>query len=259
MKKTLVIACFSFLSFSLWAEELPKVDEYKPSIGWQFYNLPKKAEQKPIPNQPSVSLTPQVLSPVEQMKLIQEKMEEAKIIAIMDPTVQNIATYKVYQDYFVEKSSMFSAKWEEMLLKHPDLDYNIKNSFYNATAPIKEAEKRKEETKAIEYISQRYGIFFFYRGNNPLDNKLAESVKSFSQQYSLSIVPISIDGRSSPDFPNSRTDQGQSVKMNIKHFPALFLVDPKKEEYKPLAYGFITQDDLARRFLNIVTGFKPKT
>ncbi len=258
MRRALMIVCFSCLSFSIWAEEQQKIDEYKPSIGWQFYNLPKKTEQKQAIKQPPVNSTPQVLSPVEQMKLIQEKMEEAKIIAIMNPTVENIATYKVYQDYFVEKSSMFSAKWEEMLLQYPELDYNIKNSFYNATAPIKEAERRKEETKAIEYISQRYGIFFFYRGNNPLDNKLAETVKGFSQQYNISIVPISIDGRSSPDFPHSRGDQGQSAKMNIKHFPALFLVEPKKEEYKPLAYGFITQDDLARRFLNVVTGFKPR-
>ena len=44
--------------------------------------------------------------------------------------------------------------------------------------------------------------------------------------------------------------------MGIKHFPALFLVNPRKGEYKPIAYGFITPDDLARRVLNIVSGFK---
>jgi hypothetical protein len=45
--------------------------------------------------------------------------------------------------------------------------------------------------------------------------------------------------------------------MGISHFPALFLVDPKDESYQPLAYGFITQDDLARQFLDVATGFKP--
>ena len=62
----------------------------------------------------------------------------------------------------------------------------------------------------------------------------------------------------SAEFPQSQRDSGQSVKMGIKHFPALFLVNPKKGEYKPIAYGFITPDDLARRVLNIVSGFKPK-
>ena len=38
--------------------------------------------------------------------------------------------------------------------------------------------RRKEEAEAIEFVNQRYGFFFFYRGNNPLDNKLSEIVKS---------------------------------------------------------------------------------
>ncbi|MDG6337444.1 conjugal transfer protein TraF [Glaesserella parasuis] len=91
-----------------------------------------------------------------------------------------------------------------------------------------------------------------------MDNKLAEVVKDFSKQYSLSIVPISIDGRVNPEFPNSKKDSGQAMAMGIKYFPAIFLVNPKKQEYKPLSYGFITQDDLARRVLNVVTNFKPR-
>ncbi len=52
-------------------------------------------------------------------------------------------------------------------------------------------------------------------------------------------------------------DAGQAKKMGIKHFPAIYLVEPGTGTYKPLAYGFITQDDLARRVLNVVTDFKP--
>ncbi|WNK60668.1 hypothetical protein RM151_22730 (plasmid) [Pantoea agglomerans] len=33
--------------------------------------------------------------------------------------------------------------------------------------------------------------------------------------------------------------------------------DPKSKSFRPLAYGFMTQDDLAKRFLNVATGFKP--
>lgn len=261
MKKSLTIILFSSIIINTaFSEEIKQGTDYKPAVGWQFYNLPKKEKNKKI--QPQSEDNKKILfselKPSEQLKLIQDKLKEARDTAIMNPTVKNLATYKVYQDYFVEKSSAFSAKWEEMLLTFPDLDYNIKNSFYNATVPIKEAAKRATESKAIEYVNQRYGIFFFYRGKNPLDNKLAEIVKLFGQQYNLSIVPISIDGRINPDFPNSRINQGQAEKMGVKHFPALFLVNPKKEEYKPLSYGFITQDDLARRMLNIVTNFKPR-
>lgn len=251
----------TFLAISLTqgvSAEDGKMQDELPNIGWQFYNLPKKA--KPKKSELPQLQVPQAmpLSDLEQMKYLQKQLEEAKATAIMKPTPENVARYKVYQDYFVEKSTQFSSAWEAMLLKFPQLDYNIKNSFYNATAPIKAVEERKAQSDAIQWVNQQYGVFFFYRGNEPLDNKLAEIVKSFGEQYGLSIIPISIDGKMASSYPQSKLDNGQAMAMGIKHFPALFLVNPKKNEYKPLAYGFITQDDLARRVLNVVTNFKPR-
>lgn len=77
-------------------------------------------------------------------------------------------------------------------------------------------------------------------------------------QYGIPVIPITVDGRVNPDLPESKQDTGQAGKMGIKHFPAVYLVEPGKKTFKPLAYGFITQDDLARRMLNVVTDFKPR-
>lgn len=248
--KRIIFAGLLFFCFQAVAQE------YKPSVGWQFYNLPEKEKPQEQIEEPQPIAPP--ISPLQQMELIKKKMEEARIIAIMDPTTENIAMYKVYQDYFVEKSSVFASQWQKMLLEYPHLDYNIKNPHYNATVPIKAAEERAEESRAINMINQHYGVFFFYRGNVPLDNKLAEIVKDFGDKYGLAIMPITIDGRISSQFPRSKKNTGQAEKMKIAHFPALFLVNPQKGEYKPLAYGFITQDDLARRALNVITDFKPR-
>ncbi|EHH4305660.1 hypothetical protein J7W32_003844 [Escherichia coli] len=35
------------------------------------------------------------------------------------------------------------------------------------------------------------------------------------------------------------------------------LVDPKQGSVRPLSYGFISQDDLAKQFLNVSEDFKP--
>ena len=117
--------------------------------------------------------------------------------------------------------------------------------------------KEKNRLKQINYINQKYGVFFFYRGNEPLDNKLGSVVKEFSQQYGIPFIAVTVDGRVNPDLPDTRQDQGQSCRMQITHFPAIFLVEPVKQTYKPLSYGFITLDDLARRVLIVVTHFKP--
>ena len=39
--------------------------------------------------------------------------------------------------------------------------------------------------------------------------------------------------------------------------PALMLADPKSGAVKPVSYGFISQDDLAKQFLNVSTDFAP--
>ncbi|MFC1040026.1 type-F conjugative transfer system pilin assembly protein TraF [Pasteurella multocida] len=260
MKLNKVISIFlSFLFFSSFA--FSNNDDLKEDkiIGWQFYNLPKKKDEKKEEKlEEDDSQENDNLSAMEQMKYLQKLLDETKANAIMNPTVENIAVYKTIQDFMVEKASVFSSNWEKMLLEYPQLDYNVSNSHYNATAPIKAANERAEQSRAIQMVNQHYGVFFFYRGNEALDNKLSEIVKDFGEQYQLSIFPISIDGRINSTFPYSKIDMGQSEKMGIKYFPALFLVNPKEGDYKPLAYGFITQDDLARRVLNIVTNFKPR-
>lgn len=56
---------------------------------------------------------------------------------------------------------------------------------------------------------------------------------------------------------SSRTDQGQAQRLGVKYFPAMMLVDPKQGSVRPLSYGFISQDDLAKQFLNVSEDFKP--
>lgn len=235
-----------------------KMQDEKANVGWQFYNLPEQKKEKPKQKKTLEKETPQAISNLQKLQFLQKELEESKAKAILNPTVENVAEYKVRQDYFVQLSTEFSSMWEAALLKYPQLDYNLKNSFYNATAPIKAVEERKAQSDAIQVVNQQYGVFFFYRGNEAIDNKLAEVVRGFSEQYNLSIIPISIDGKVANAYPKSKFDEGQARSMGVKHFPALYLVNPKKNEYKPLAYGFITQDDLARRVLNVITNFKPR-
>ncbi|PEM34987.1 conjugal transfer protein TraF, partial [Bacillus wiedmannii] len=70
--------------------------------------------------------------------------------------------------------------------------------------------ERQAQNAAIRYVNQRYGVFFFYRGNEPLDNKLGEVIKEFSVQYGIPVIPITVDGRVNPDLPESKQDTGQA-------------------------------------------------
>ncbi|MBB2375217.1 conjugal transfer protein TraF, partial [Escherichia coli] len=49
----------------------------------------------------------------------------------------------------------------------------------------------------------------------------------------------------------------RAQRLGVKYFPAMMLVDPKQGSVRPLSYGFISQDDLAKQFLNVSEDFKP--
>ncbi|MWJ65255.1 conjugal transfer protein TraF, partial [Escherichia coli] len=97
------------------------------------------------------------------------------------------------------------------------------------------------------------------RGNDALDGELAKVVQRFSDEYNVALIPVSMDGARSEALPQTRPDSGQAQRLGVTHLPALFLVEPGAERYQPLAYGFMTQDDLMKRFLSVATDFAPRS
>lgn len=225
-----------------------------PIVGWYWYNEPQPKEDKE-PEDPQIPI--RQLPPVTQMKVLQQMTYESRVRAIMQPSAENSANYLRLQNFWTQQAGLFTQASQKALLKYPDLDYNLQHSHYNGTAKLQLAETRQRTESAISTLAGRYGLFFFYRGNDAIDNQLAAVVSQFSATYGISLVPISVDGTRSEQLAETRPDTGQARKMGITHFPALILVEPGSEQYQPLAYGFMTQDDLAKRFLSIATDFAP--
>lgn len=113
----------------------------------------------------------------------------------------------------------------------------------------------KKKKKLLKLFSEKYGLFFFYRGNNPLDQTLAPTIEAFSKEHNISLIPISMDGRTLTVFSVSQVNRGQAEKLGVKYFPALILVDPKNKN-TTFALWFISDSELRRRFLQIATNFQ---
>lgn len=249
MNRSLTLMCLLLCGLSAQA-----ATDARPAdaAGWHWYNDPQDDnDEVPPPAAPTQSLTPS-----EQKAVLQKATKAALDTAILYPTPQNFKRYMTLQRFWTDKASEFTQSGKQALLMYPELDYNLQYSHYNGTVKQQLAEDKKKEDRAIGELSAKYGVFFFYRGQEMQDAQLALVIKDFAKDRHIALVPVSVDGVLNPLFPNSRIDRGQSQKMGISHFPALFLVNPTDESYQPLAYGFITQDDLARQFLNVASGFK---
>ncbi|MFB6328442.1 type-F conjugative transfer system pilin assembly protein TraF [Pantoea deleyi] len=263
MKRLLISLMMIMFAGQAMADDAPDADAVvtpaDPFTGWHWYNEPKKKPDPPAPKQQPAPQVPDFsrLSPSEQADVLKEYTKEALNNAILHPSAEHTATFLRWQKFWTDRASMFSQSFAVAQLDHPDLDYNLDHPHYNSTAPLQQARDQQEQTQAISQLSGQYGLFYFYRGSDPIDAQMAGVVADFARLRHISLIPVSVDGTVSPQVPDSRPDAGQSARMGISHYPALFLVDPKSKSYRPLAYGFMTQDDLAKRFLNVATGFKP--
>lgn len=132
----------------------------------------------------------------------------------------------------------------------------MKRSHYNGSVEARLSEEKKVQSAVISQVAQRYGLFFFYRGNNAVDNLMAGVIRAFCEDRGITLMAISVDGKISDQLPQSRPDSGQAEQMRVTHFPATFLVDPKTHQWQPLAWGFMSHDDLDNQMVSVLTQFR---
>ncbi len=227
--------------------------EIERAVGWHWYNeTPLKTDKEKEINKEEEKAS----SAVAQMTQLRQAVEEAKARAILYPTIANMRSYLILQNFVTNQASLFTQAWKRTLLVHPELDYSILHPTQNSAQSLLYAQTSSKENEAIAAYSKKYGMFFFYRGNEALDQELAKTIDDFSKQHKISLIPISMDGRPIELFRKNQLNQGQAEQLGVKYFPALILVEPKSRRIVPLNYGFISESGLRRRFLQVATNFK---
>ncbi|EHG2879818.1 type-F conjugative transfer system pilin assembly protein TraF [Salmonella enterica] len=228
---------------------------YGKDAGWQWYNDPVKLPAPKTTEKPAqVRQEPDIM---QKLSALQTATKRALYEAILYPGVDNFVKYFRLQNYWTQQAGLFSMSAKKAMLAHPELDYNLQYSHYNGTVRNQLAADQAQQRQAISKLAEHYGIMFFYRGQDPIDGQLAQVINGFRSTYGLSVIPVTVDGVINPMLPDTRPDQGQAQRLGVKYFPAMMLVDPKQGSVRPLSYGFITQDDLAKQFLNVSEDFKP--
>lgn len=249
-------------------------------VGWHWYNEPpkeKKADKsladeaaektgKPHPIKKAKTVSAQAwiaqfhqLPPLQQLKLLQAVTTERRVKAVLSGRVEDIAAYKAAQDFWVRRATAFTVGWEQMLLRYPHLDYSLTYSHQNFLAPLMQQARHRQEHRAIDALQKNNGLVFFYRGAAPEDRLFSGIVHRFSQKYRFSVIAVSVDGKTSADFPNSRFDltQRKATAMGVGFVPALVLVNPIEQRAQVVSYGAQSEADLSVRFWRLANHWQP--
>jgi len=185
--------------------------------------------------------------PTEKIEAQRREIEQKLHAAIVEPTRENLVAYILAQRALMDQSQRFSESWKKVVMTSPSLDETLIHPVDQNARPIYYREQNKELQDKIKKLASEYGLFFFFRKNCPYCHGFAPIVKSFAETYGWSLLPVSLDGGTLPEFPHAKKDNGIAESLGVSHVPALIALHPKSGKFIPLAYGMVSISEIEER------------
>lgn len=213
--------------------------------GWFWYEDPPpplKEQKHPGKKQALTNVDPQA-----RLKAFQKKLEDARAMAVMEPTEDNVKRYIEIQTLAMEQSSVFADQWRRVIWANPQLDNTVRNPVSAVGSWVNKDMHRDAQADAVHALGRSEGLFFFYKSSCPYCVAQAPILARFAATYGLRVMAISLDGSTLPEFPNARLDNGLSEQLGVSGTPATFMVNPRTRAITPLAFGIVSESELLDR------------
>lgn len=174
---------------------------------WFYCDRPK--DKAPTPGQASPSA-----SATDRLAMITKQLDEMRAKAILEPSTQNVAAYIRYQREQLDRASTFADVWQRALWQDPSLDYTLQRPVNTIGKSAWQDQRNFDVQKTMSALAHRYGVFFFYSSSCGACEAFSPILKSISDRYNFSVLPVSMDGGPNPYFQNYVVNQGQYEKMS---------------------------------------------
>ena len=212
--------------------------------GWFWYRDPP-ASVKPPKAAPPPPSRPQELVEFEAM---QQRLDELKRVAVMNPTDTNLVAYMRYQRFVMNKSEVFAERWQRLVWTVPELDYGLTGRPTNAMAiGAFDEQQQVRQGQVVRNLASTHGLLFIFRSDCPYCHRFAPILKRFEQEFGMTVFPVSLDGRGLPEYPNPQLDNGIASRLNASMVPALYLTAPSKRQIRPVGFGVMALTELLER------------
>lgn len=228
-----------------------KCDQAK--FNWYCDDVPQKQDAREVlPPKPKTKEE----EALERLEAWQKELKAKRALSILEPTPDNIRAYIEAQEKMTQAASVYSDVWRRVIWQNPDLNYELKRPVNNAAIATYTNARKSDEKRALDEINKEWGLFFFFRSDCPYCHRLAPTLKFLSETYGITVLPVSMDGGSLPEYPEPRRDNGLAEKLAIRQVPMLVLGNIKNKRLIPLASGVISAQDVIER-IYILTRTQP--
>jgi len=225
--------------------------------GWFWYIDPPVEEEEteePIEEAKSIapSIIPAVFNPKAELEAFQEKLKNAQALAIMRPTHENVMSYMYLQKQAMDNSQRFSEMWQRVVWLTPELDHTQVRPTSPKAVHAYYDTRNAQRKVTLEQIAQKHGLFYFFRQSCPYCQRFSPILKSFAKRYGFHVTAISLDGGTSPGFPNPRPDNGAAQRLGVTTVPAVYLIQPNTRSVQPVTFGLLGPSELEQRVLTLM-------
>ena len=148
-----------------------------------------------------------------------------------------------------DRSHYFANAWQQTLLQQPTLDYSMIQPTNSLGRRYLADQTQLEQQAALDTVADSTGLLFFFRGDCPVCHRFAPVLKQFANRYGLTVLAISLDGGTLPDYPQPKFNDSQAQKLNVPVVPAVFAANPSTQAVVPIAFGLVTEDVLLQRLV----------
>ena len=225
--------------------------------GWFWYRDPPPPKARPAQKAPATPARPRELADFEAM---QQRLETLKRVAVMNPTDDNLMAYMRFQRMVMDRSQVFADRWQRLVWREPSLDYASEGRPTNTLAIAAFDERQRErDTAAVRQLAATHGLVFVFRSDCPFCHRFAPVLKRFAQAHGLTVLAVSLDGGTLPEYPDARPDNGIAARLNARAVPALYLTQPSRREFRPVGFGLMSDTDLLERIAALAREADPAT
>jgi len=230
---------------------------HKKAEGWFWYEeaLLLKSKQQ-LENDPNS--TSNLTDPIAVIENYQKQLDFNLKQALVAPTIPNVAAYLKMQQQLLRNASNFANTWKRTLMYYPELDPTVKQPISHLGRQIYLSEQQKYINNKIKEAAKDYGLIFFFKSQCSYCHEFAKTVNNFAKSFGLEVLAITLDGKSIPEYPNAKANNGISEQFKIYAVPALMLTNPTTGQTIPITFGMISEQELIDRIsLALNLGSKP--
>lgn len=223
----------------------------KQPDGWVWYhdNREEPKQQNDKPKQIGSVTIVGGKTPRETLKAMGDEMEEAEAQSILNPTPDNIRHALMLKKQILAMTNVYADRVERTIWQNPELDYTLERPMRQDTIFAAGQVQADRLKVGLAEAGKTSALVYVMRSDCPYCKKFSPLLKEFAKIHGMTIIPISLDGHGSSDFPYPKRDLSilRAKGMIPEVVPALYLVNPRKDQVEPVGFGLMNAADLENR------------